>query len=187
MNIKKMRIGQRLALGFGVVIVLLIMLASLAYLRIASLNGEITLIVKDRYPKTVIANQIKADLNEVTRNMLNVLVMTDAGQIRKELVNIEHKNKNSNDAISTLGKIIADEKGRSHLKEIMDLRDKFLPAQSSFVTLVNQDKKDEAMLKLLFSIRPLQTKYFVLLDSFIQHQNGQMERRFDQIFWRHHA
>lgn len=176
MNIKKMRIGQRLALGFGVVIALLIMLASLAYLRIASLNSEITLIVKDRYPKTVIANQIKADLSEVTRNMLNVLVMSDAGQIRKELVNIEDKNKSSSEAINTLGKIISDEKGRAYLKEITALKDKFLPAQSSFVTLINEDKKDEAMLKLLFSIRPLQTKYFVLLDTFIQHQNSQMEQ-----------
>lgn len=93
MNIKKLRIGQRLALGFGVVIALLIMLASLAYLRIASMNGEITLLVNDRYPKTVIANTIKADLNEMTRNMLNVLIMTDPGQIKKELANIDDKNK----------------------------------------------------------------------------------------------
>ncbi|NMM38542.1 MAG: HAMP domain-containing protein [Glaciimonas sp.] len=173
---KKLRIGQRLALGFGVVIALLIMLASLAYVRITSLNSEINLLVKDRYPKTVIANAIKADLNEITRNMLNVLIMTDPGQIKKELVNIEDKNKSTQSAIVTLSKIIADPRGRQHLDAITALRDKFLSVQTSFVALINQDAKDEAMLKLLFSVRPLQTKYFVQLDDFITYQNNQMEQ-----------
>lgn len=176
MKSKTLRIGQRLALGFGVVIALLIMLASLAYVRIASLNGEVTQLVRDRYPKTVIANAIKADLNEVTRNMLNVLIMTDPGQIKKELANIEDKNKSSNAAIATLNAMIAEAKGREHLAAITALRDKFLPIQASFVKLINQDEKDEAMLKLMFSVRPLQTQYFARLDNFIAYQNDQMEQ-----------
>ncbi|MEO6352322.1 MAG: methyl-accepting chemotaxis protein, partial [Burkholderiaceae bacterium] len=176
MNIKKLRIGQRLALGFGIVIALLIMLASLAYVRIASMNSEINLLVKDRYPKTVIANAIKADLNEVTRNMLNVLIMTDPGQIKQELSNLEEKNKSTNAAIATLGTIIADAQGREHLTAITALRDKFLPMQVSFVGLINQDAKDDAMMKLLFSVRPLQTRYFARLDDFISYQNSRMEQ-----------
>ncbi len=176
MHFKKLRIGQRLALGFGVVIALLIMLASLAYVRIASLNSEITLLVNDRYPKTVIANTIKADLNEITRNMLNVLIMSDPGQIKKELDNIESKNISTQTAIAALSKIIADAQGRKHLAAITALRDKFLPIQTSFVALINQDAKDEAMLKLMFSVRPLQTQYFVQLDDFIIYQNSQMEQ-----------
>ncbi|MEO8407232.1 MAG: methyl-accepting chemotaxis protein [Oxalobacteraceae bacterium] len=176
MNIKKLRIGQRLALGFGVVIALLIMLASLAYVRIASMNGEITLLVNDRYPKTVIANTIKADLNEMTRNMLNVLIMTEPGQIKKELANIDDKNKSTNAAIASLEKIINETQGREHLAAIIALRDKFLPIQNAFVALINRDEKDEAMLKLLFSVRPLQTKYFAQLDNFIDYQNTRMEQ-----------
>ena len=176
MHFKKLRIGQRLSLGFGAVIALLIMLASLAYVRIASLNSEINLLVNDRYPKTVIANTIKADLNEITRNMLNVLIMTDPGQIKKELGNIEDKNKSTQTAIAALSKIIADAQGREHLVAITALRDKFLPIQTSFVALINQDAKDEAMLKLMFSVRPLQTQYFVRLDDFITYQNSQMEQ-----------
>ncbi|MGV8892941.1 MAG: methyl-accepting chemotaxis protein [Burkholderiaceae bacterium] len=176
MHFKKLRIGQRLALGFGVVIALLIMLASLAYVRIASLNSEINLLVNDRYPKTVIANAIKADLNEITRNMLNVLIMSDPGQIKKELDNIKSKNTSTQTAIVALSKIIVDAQGRKHLAAITALRDKFLPIQTSFVALINQDAKDEAMLKLMFLVRPLQTQYFVQLDDFITYQNSQMEQ-----------
>ena len=92
MNIRMMSIGQRLAIGFGVVIALLIILAAISYVRISSLNQEMTVMVKESYPKTIVANEIKADLNEMTRNMLSVLIMTDPGQIKKELGNIENRN-----------------------------------------------------------------------------------------------
>ncbi|HJV75713.1 MAG TPA: methyl-accepting chemotaxis protein [Noviherbaspirillum sp.] len=176
MNLKKTSIGQRLGLGFGVVIALLMMLAGLAYVRISSLNSEINLMVKDRYPATVAANQIKADLNEVTRNMLNVLVMNDAGQIQKELANIPERNKSTNDALASLHKTITDDKGREHLKAITEFRDKFIPNQEKFIALVNEDRKDEALVKFMFSVRPLQAKYFVQLDAFIKHQDSQMEQ-----------
>ncbi|WP_210411871.1 methyl-accepting chemotaxis protein [Noviherbaspirillum sp. UKPF54] len=175
MNIKKIRIGQRLALGFGVVIALLLMLAGLAWVRIMSLNSEVNLMIKDRYPKTVLANGIKADVSETTRNMLNVLVMTDPGQMKKELVNIEQKNKSIDESIATLSKIITSAKGIEYIKAITELRDKFVPAQTKFVALVNEDKKDEAMVKLMFSIRPLQAKYFEQIDGFIKYQNSEME------------
>lgn len=176
MNIKKLNIGQRLTLGFGVVIAFLIILAGISYFRISSLNDEITFIIKDRYPKTTIANNIKAQINEVSRNMLNVLIMTDPGQIKKEITNIDSVNTTNNEAITHLNKIIVDVQGRELLKAIVTIKDKFLPTQTSFVTLINEDKKDEAMLKFLFALRPLQTKYFVALDDFIKYQNSQMEQ-----------
>jgi methyl-accepting chemotaxis protein len=174
MNLNRLRIGQRLALGFGVVTTLLVLLASLAYVRISSLTGEINHMVNDRYPKTVIANKIKADLDEGIRSMLNVLIMQDPGQIKKELTNIDERNKSIDASINKLNTTLTDEKGKEQVKAIAELRDKFLPAQNKFVALINDDKKDEAMIKLMFSVRPLQGKYFEQLDSFIKQQDGEM-------------
>ena len=176
MKLNRLRIGQRLALGFGVVTALLVLLATVSYLRISSLTGEINQMVNDRYPKTVIANKIKSDLDESIRSMLNVLIMQDAGQIKKELVNIEERNKGIDASIASLNTIITDGKGKEQVKAIGELRDKFLPAQNKFVALINEDKKDEAMVKLMFSVRPLQGKYFEQLDSFIKHQDNEMAK-----------
>jgi methyl-accepting chemotaxis protein len=176
MNLQNIRIGQRLALGFGVVIALLALLAGLSYYRISGLSKEISTMVKDRYPKTVVANQIKAQLNEVSRNMLNVLIMTDPEQIKKELSNIAKENSGNEEALALLNKTITDAKGREQLGAITAIRDKFIPLQNKFISLVNEDRKDEAMLKFLFAIRPIQSKYFAALDDFIAHQNSQMEQ-----------
>jgi methyl-accepting chemotaxis protein len=174
MNIRNLSIGQRLAIGFGIVIALLIMLAGISYMRISSLNNEVGALVKERYPKTVVANSVKADVNEATRSMLNVLIMTDPDQIKKELQNIEARNASATAAIDNLAKSTTDAKGQEILKQIAAIRAKFMPSQTSFVGMINADQKDDAMVKFMFSLRPQQGKYFEQLDKFIAYQNELM-------------
>jgi methyl-accepting chemotaxis protein len=175
-----MSLGKRLTLSFTVVIAFMAFLAVLSVYRIAGLNSEIAIIVKDRYPKTNIANSIKSQINEISRGMLGVLIMTDPGQIKAEIEKIEKVSAANHDAIASLDRILTDEKGREHLKTIVELRDKFRPLQAAFVTLVNEDKKDEAQLKYLFSMRPLQKKYFDALDAFVNYQDSQMATAGDE-------
>jgi methyl-accepting chemotaxis protein len=172
--INKFSIGQRLALGFGVVIFLLLLLAGLSYVRISSLNQEVGKMVDARYPKTVVANSIKADVSEATRSMLNVLIMTDPSQIAKELANIEARNAMATKALAELTKSTTDAKGVEILKAIGTVRDRFIPGQATFVGLINEDKKDDAMVKFMFSLRPQQNKYFEQLDKFVAYQNEEM-------------
>jgi methyl-accepting chemotaxis protein len=171
MNIRNMGIGQRLAIGFGVVIALLIMLAALSYLRIGSLNQEVTTMVKSRYPKTVMANGIKADVNEVTRSMLNVLIMSDPDQIKLELANMDKKNASATAALDELTQNTTDPRGQEILKAIAAIRAKFIPGQAAFIALISEDKKENAMVKFMFSLRPQQAKYFDQLDKFTSYQN----------------
>jgi len=170
-----MGLGKRLTLSFALVIAFIALLAVLSSVRIAGLSSEIELIVKDRYPKTNIANNIKSQISEISRGMLSVLIMTDPGQIKAEIDRIEKVNTANNEAIATLDKVLTDEEGRALLKAIVVIRDKFRPLQAAFVTLINEDKKEEAQLKYLFSMRPLQKKYFEALDAFVKNQDEQME------------
>ena len=174
MNIRNLSIGQRLAVGFGVVIALLVALAGLSYLRIASLNDEVASMVKTRYPKTVAANAIKADVSEATRSMLNVLIMADPAQVKKELANIDARSASATAAIDALTRSTDDAQGQDILKAIAAIRAKFAPAQATFIGLVNEDKKDDAMVKFMFSLRPQQAKYFDQLDKFIAYQHQEM-------------
>ncbi len=176
MNIMKMSIGKRLTVGFGVVIALLILLAGLATIRINDLSEQVNQVVNDRYPKTVAANKIKFDLNETTRNMLSVLIMTDPASIKKELQNIEAKNASSNEAIAYLKKTISDADSIKQLEQIVAIRDKFLPRQAAFVKMINEDQKEDALTKFNFDIVGHQKKFYEQLDKFVDMQNRQMEK-----------
>src|SRR5438067_10136280 len=139
--IKNMSIGQRLAIGFGVVIALLVLLAGMSYTRMSYLNTEMETLIKVRYANTVTANQIKEDVNEATRSMLNVLIMADPDQIKKELANTEAHGASATTAVAQLVKTTDDPAAAAILKALAAIQNKFVPAQTIFIGLVNEDKK----------------------------------------------
>ncbi|UUZ51488.1 hypothetical protein LP420_20265 [Massilia sp. B-10] len=77
-------------------------------------------------------------------------------------------------ALAELTKSTSDAKGQEILKAIGAVRDRFIPGQATFVGLINEDKKDDAMVKFMFSLRPQQNKYFEQLDKFVAYQNEEM-------------
>jgi methyl-accepting chemotaxis protein len=175
MGITGLGLGKRLTLSFTLVIVLMTMLAGLAYVRIGDLNNEIGLILRDRYPKTAIANDVKVQINEMSRSMLSILIMADPGQIKAEVDKIGKVSAANAETFAKLDAILTDEKGKELLKPIIVIRDKMKPLQEAFIKLVNADQKEEAQLKFMFSMMPLQKKYFEALDVFVSYQNSQMD------------
>ena len=55
---KNLKIGVKLAIGFGLMIVLLVTVSGLAYIRVDTINGEIENMVNDKFPKVVLANEV---------------------------------------------------------------------------------------------------------------------------------
>jgi methyl-accepting chemotaxis protein len=53
-----LKIGTRLGLAFAITLLLLVVVAAIGTLRIAALDREIHLMIDDRFPKTVQANEI---------------------------------------------------------------------------------------------------------------------------------
>jgi methyl-accepting chemotaxis protein len=174
--IRNTSIGQRLAVGFGVVIALLVLLAGMSYVRLSDLNKEMATLVRVRYANTVAANRIKEDVSEATHSMLGVLVMSDPDQIRKELANTEARSRAATAKVAELANSTNDAEAAAILKALAAIQNKFLPAQTSFIKLVEEDKKDQAMVKFMFSLRPQQVRYFEQLDKFIASQNAAMQQ-----------
>ncbi len=175
MNLRDIKIGHRLTIGFGLVTALLMLLAGLALLRIQSLSGDLSSLVQSTYPRTVFANHMRADLNEVSRSMLSILVMSDDEQIQAELVKVDKFSKDNDEQMVDLQRILTDEEDAKLLEKIVKLRDKSSKAQAAFVELVKGNQKDDALTKFLFSVRPAHTKYFAALDELTTRQNAAME------------
>ena len=174
-NIRNIRIGQRLTIGFGLVIALMVLLAGLALTRIQGLSHETTEIVHGTYPQTVTANRMKAHLNEISRSMLSVLVMSDDEQIKGELANIAKYEKLNVELAAEVEKALTDEADKELLAKLTKFRERSNKAQKAFVDLVQAGQKDEALTKFLFSVRSMHTKYFDALEQLNARQNGLME------------
>ena len=169
MKYQDLKIGYRLALGFGSVVVLMLILATLAYARLNALADDMRLTDQDRYPKIVLAHNIKDQLNETAQSMRNASIMTDPQMVAKELASITANSKVIAAAIGTLEKTVTSNEGLVLLKAMQAERAKFLTGRDRFIQLIGEDK-DDARNFLLEQLRPLQLSYFAALDRLIEYQ-----------------
>lgn len=74
---KNMKIGLRLALGFGVVVALLIGIAVIGITRLANLNQSLENVTQDKWPKVLLLKDGLAGVNEIGLSTRDLILSSD--------------------------------------------------------------------------------------------------------------
>ena len=176
MNIQNMKIGARLAMGFGAVLLLLIGTTVVGVSRLGALNEGTRTMSEDRYPKVVDAYEITGNLNQVARSMRNVVIFTDPEVVQKEIATIANAKAKNTALLERLEKTIHTDKGKEIFKTVTQARANYAAPQEAFVKLAVEGKKDEATKLLLTTVRPAQLAYFKGLEELIKYQGDLMHQ-----------
>ena len=124
----------------------------------------------ERIPRVAALNEVKGNLNQIGVSMRNMAIMSDGAERKKEVEQILAARKNVGDVLDKLKTEIASEKGKLLLAKVFDARASYIPAQATFIDLVDAGKADEAKAHLLGVARPLQLAYFATVDDLIKLQ-----------------
>ena len=171
---KNLKLGVRLAIGFGIIVTLMLIISMVSVSRVSSLDEEISNMVKDKFPKTVWANNMIDDLNVVARSMRNALLIEDKAQQLNELERISESRTKLLENLDKLEKTIKSEKGMEILKAVKEVRIAYLSGQDAFLKLVQEGRQKEARDFLFGEIRPKQTAYIGAVSKLIDFQREAM-------------
>ncbi|MEK6749266.1 MAG: methyl-accepting chemotaxis protein [Pseudomonadota bacterium] len=172
---KNMKIGVRLGLGFGSIILLMAVIVFIGVTRLAVLNHDVEDIVKDKYPKTVWANDIIDNINQIARSMRNTLIMEKREQIDKELNTIQESRQVIKERLERLDAHIENDEGKKRMKAIAEVRSVYVADQDQFLKLVADGKQSDAKTFLLTEVRARQLAYFKAVNELLQYQGKLME------------
>ncbi len=176
MKFENLKIGVRLGLGFGMIVVLLIMVALFGASRLAALDDGTNVIVTDKYPKVVLANTVQRELGDVALAARNALLLTDPEQIRKELAQIRESRKIIGASLSDLEKRVHSDQGRALFKPVAQAHGQYMLMLDQFLKLLAEGKEDMTMVFLSKDMRLVQQAYFVGLETLIEHQAKGLEQ-----------
>ncbi|BCB26094.1 chemotaxis protein [Sulfurimicrobium lacus] len=171
-----MKVGTRLGLGFGAVILLLVIIAGMSIKEIRGLGNDVDSMVTDKFPKTVMANNILDNINVIARAMRNSLLETDNAKIAKELERIEEARGDIKKNIDELEKTVASATGKALFAKIVDARQKYIGGQNKFIELEKAGNYDEAKTLLLEEIRATQREYTNAVKALSDHQIESMNK-----------
>jgi methyl-accepting chemotaxis protein len=176
MRITNLKIGVRLGLGFAILVGLLVATGFLGGNRLASLNSEMSMVVNESYPKTVYANDIIIQENLIIRATRNLLLMTDADQIKAQNAIFAPAFQTVAADMDKLDKSIKSDRGRELFKEIQRSRAAYVAASDQVLQNIAAGEKDKA-LALLFAggTFDLQQKYLKSLAELIKYQDKLMK------------
>ena len=170
MKSSNMKIGTRLGLAFSLIILLMLIIGTISFVRIGVLHDEVDELVEDKFPKVVMLEDIKDNLNITARALRNMVILDDAKEIDKEAKRITESREEINKIFGEMDKVVKSDKGKELLKAVTDARAAYLPAYSSVMKLIEANDKEGARKELLTTVRTTQGAYFKALDAMIHHQ-----------------
>ncbi len=171
---RHLKVSVRLALGFGVVGVLLAAVVLLGIRSLASVNENIDAMANDKYPKVVLSYDLIGNLQEIAIAMRTIVLNENAEMTRRELARVDESRKRIVEQIDGLRKLIKTEKGKEMLDNVLEQRQKYLASQEQFVRLTGEGKYAEARALLMDRVEPLQLAYIQAIEKLIAHQSAAM-------------
>jgi methyl-accepting chemotaxis protein len=172
--LKNMKIGPRLGFGFGIILLLMIIVGAFSIVRITGLNSSIDKMVHDRFPKTVQANDVIDNINIIARGLRNIVIDDSKANVDAELKRIAESRKVVADSLEKLKKTIHSEKGKAILAKIDTIRPTYVKQTEQYMDLVKNGKVDQAKAILLTDIRASQRTYLEAVAELIKLQTDLM-------------
>ncbi len=172
--LRKINIGPRLALGFALVVLLLIAVAAVGLIQIQAVNHGLETLVTDRYAKVELVNEIQKDFLQQGVRMRNIVVLTDDKDIEAELTAMEATIVRITAGMDKLKASIYTPEGQALLASSAEARARFLAARKQLVKLVLDRQAAEARQYLAQVVRPAHTAYYDALSRLNDRQTRRM-------------
>ncbi len=174
--LSNIRLGVRLGLGFGLLVVLALALGLFGISRLSALSTSFSLVGDDRLPKVVKLAEIVDDVNLSAREMRNALIFKDRAKVDAALTSADQAQARVSETLDRLAPSITSADGKKLLAAVTEARIAYLPIQQQFIERVRADQGDEAANLLETSLRPAQLRVIKALDEFKDFQINLIEK-----------
>ena len=172
---KNLKIGVRLGLGFTIIMLLMLIVGGYSISKMSQLDRLINDLVKDKFPKTVMLNDMKNNINLSARALRNLIILDEKDESRKEIQRISDAKEAIDKRLEELTKVVRSDTGKAFLKEVVDARIAYLASQKIVLGLIDGNEKEKARAELLTNVRKAQTAYFTAIDKMIEDQGKKVE------------
>ena len=170
------KIGVRLAMGFGALLLLLVTVSALGALQMGKINDGINDIVNNKYTKEALAADVAFRMMDNARLTRNILLLSDEDK-DQQTANKAKYDENvavDDEHMKELDRLVVTPKGKEALKTLHEALAPFRAFNDEVIALGLAEKKPEAI-KLLFGERyKTQTAAFAAAKSQSDHEAQSM-------------
>jgi len=171
-----MKVGTRLSLGFGLVLVLLLLVSLLGVFNMSTIHAQLERIVNENALKTQLVTDMSESVHIVARVTRSVVLLSDEAAIRKEMEKVTRARAVYNQAVEQLIKLPATPKGVEIRERIAAQARTTRPLNDKVFELALANKDAEATEVLMKQAGPLTQAWQDTMDEYaaLQKENNQI-------------
>ena len=171
MSFANIRITTRLALGFGLVLALIVAIVALAALtqrEVGALSDQLTNV---DYPKTRLVNRMLAANLENAKSVMELMVATEPAEVTAIQAAIEANRKSNATTMEELDKLLVRPEAKTLYEALKQARARYIASRNKVMDLVVKDKNREQAVALWTSdARPKLDAYSKSIRSLLDFQ-----------------
>ncbi|WP_304657621.1 methyl-accepting chemotaxis protein [Caballeronia sp. Lep1P3] len=170
MNLHNLKVGARLTIGFGIVVVLLRVIAAINFLSMRGLNSELTLITDDRLVKAAEVSKAKDAASLTVLRLQRAAITGRAEDIETMKAGVVEASKATSQRLERVDRMITSPRGREMFSALVEARGRNTAARNETITLLTAGKIEEARAHITGPVADAQAKYFAALDGLLAYQ-----------------
>jgi len=174
--VNRMKIGTRLGVGFGFVILLLALITGVAVSRIRAINAATAEIVSDGYGQIALANEIDRGVNKQANHLRSaVLAVGDDAEVKAYITKVSEATREIGKTKEKLAATGSTPQGDELLKALQESGEAYVKKRQKVVTLLQANLPDAARSFLLKEVKPLQDAYLAASLDLVRYQETRMQ------------
>jgi methyl-accepting chemotaxis protein len=170
--IRRLKIKNRLALGFGLMAALMTAILCMGIYRLSQLSDIANTIVERHWASADLANKIISIAYQNAPSTLKLLLISDNAEIARTIDLINSKRKQNTENYQKMEKLLLTPNDKELFAKIQKVR----PANTSSFNRVSQlvlegNKRDEATRVMIQEYLPALNAYITVLQQFVKNQD----------------
>ena len=149
-------IGQRLGLGFGVIVAMIVILAGVAWTMLNSTRHAVEQVVDDRYPKVKLLDDMHGSIQQQIRNLRGAstaALLGDAKTMGETLDKTAKYVADNNEDMAKLKGLIKSPKGEEYFKAMEEARARYTAVRDDAMKLLRDGKSQEGATAVMNNVR----------------------------------
>ena len=175
MSLANLKVGVRLGLGFGMVLVLMIVLAALGLTRMAEIQSNLDDITTDNMVEIDHIREMREAVEAIAIATRNVLLFSNEEDIATEIKRIAQAREHYTEEAKALTPMIKNDTGKAMLVKIEDARTTTWPLTDKTIQLAKARKTAEAVAVLIKEVRPAQRQWLEAMNEVMAYQKKKIE------------
>jgi len=155
MKLANLNIGKRLALGYGVICAMLVLMIVMSNAMLGRINAGTDEIVNNRMPRIELTNRMQAEINDIAIALRNMMLTDEEGDRRRQVNDIMASRQSMDDILGQLKGMLSNPRAAALLAEMEKQTALYKAGQDGMIKHINAGEMAEARAMLGEDLRPL--------------------------------